>query len=312
MEIQYIDRATGRLEVEKVYGRRALALAYGDSIASHLFAYFLLPLIARVPFFSRLYGLLQKRKGSHKKVAPFIEAYHVDTSEFLKLTFHSFNDFFIRKLQPLARPMAPGAKTIVMPADGRYLVFPDLRHVERFYVKGQEFSLSEFTQSAAYAHRYRDGSMVIARLCPTDYHRFHFPSDGVPSQPKQIQGALFSVSPIALRKRLAILWENRRCLTEIATPFGTTLYVEVGATCVGTIHQTFQPGLAIRKGDEKGYFSFGGSCLVLLFEKGRIIFDRDLIENSARGIETKAKMGESLGQGTVSSASSAELERPLS
>ena len=77
--------------------------------------------------------------------------------------------------------------------------------------------------------------------------------------------------------------------------FGTVLYVEVGAACVGSIHQTYLPGAAVKRGAEKGYFSFGGSSLVVLFEKRRIRFDEDLIANSARGIETYARMGESCG-----------------
>jgi phosphatidylserine decarboxylase len=105
------------------------------------------------------------------------------------------------------------------------------------------------------------------------------------------------VNPIALRKKLGILAENKRMITEIETErFGTILYVEVGATFVGSIHQTYTPNVQIGKGEEKGYFSFGGSCLVLLFEARRIVFDADLIENSKNGFETKALFGGSFGR----------------
>jgi phosphatidylserine decarboxylase len=78
------------------------------------------------------------------------------------------------------------------------------------------------------------------------------------------RGRLFSVNPVALRKCLSILWENKRAVTELDTEaFGTVLCVEVGATCVGTIHQTYTPNQKVGKGSEKGYFSFGGSCLVI-------------------------------------------------
>ena len=137
--------------------------------------------------------------------------------------------------------------------------------------------------------------MVIARLSPTDYHRFHFPVDGTPSAPHPVQGPLFSVNSIALAKRLSALWENKRVMTEIATECGTILMVEIGATCVGSIHQTFSPHAKVKKGDEKGYFSFGGSCLVLLFEKNRIRFDADLVMNSSKQLETKGLFGTSLG-----------------
>lgn len=296
MNIQYIDRKTGKLEEEKVYGHRALSLLYGNSWGSRLFSFLFLPLLSRIPLFSRFYGFLQKRVSSAKKIAPFVSSYGVDTSEFELNQFKSFNDFFIRKLKKEARPIIQDPRRAAMPADGRYLAFPDLSRVERFFIKGQEFDLASFLQNSAYAHRYADGSMLIARLCPTDYHRFHFIAGGVPSQAKAIEGNFQSVNPIALRKNLSILWTNKRMLTDFNTDsFGKILYVEIGAICVGTIHQTYEADKMVNKGDEKGYFSFGGSCLVILFEKGRIAFDEDLIRNTKNGFETKGNFGESLG-----------------
>lgn len=284
--IQYIDRKTDRLCVEKIYGHTALSILYGSKIFYYLF----LPLIARLPFWSCFFGYLQKRPASRAKVAPFVKAYGIDTSEFLTTEFTSFNDFFIRKLKSSCRPIATAPLT--MPADGRYLVYPEVKQLS---VKGQTFSLGEFLQGAP--GHYENGSAVIARLCPVDYHRFHFPCDGVASTPRLINGFLFSVNPIALKKRLSILWENKRVITEIDTPnFGKVLYVEIGATAVGTIRQTYKPG-SVKKGGEKGYFEFGGSCIVLLFEPGRVKFDADLIENTKKGLETLCLFGTSLGSG---------------
>lgn len=296
MDIQYIERSSGELQTEKIYGRWALAFLYGDSFFNRLFSFFILPLLAHLPWFSRFYGYLQKRPKSAKKITPFIEAYHIDTSEFVETSFPSFNDFFIRKLKFEKRPIVSDPRQAAMPADGRYLVFPDLKKTETFYVKGQKFDLEKFLEDPVLAHRYAQGAMVIARLCPTDYHRFHFPCNGIPRKARLINGPLFSVNPIALRKNLAILWENKRMITEMETEqFGTIQYIEVGATCVGSIQQTYFPDNPMRKGDEKGYFEFGGSCLVLLFEKETIVFDDDLIANSARGLETRANFGKSLG-----------------
>ncbi|MDE3055607.1 MAG: phosphatidylserine decarboxylase [Verrucomicrobiota bacterium] len=296
MRILYVDRSSGKIEEEKIFGRWAIALLYGESLPARLFSFLFLPIIARCPWCSKWYGYLQQRPASCKKVAPFIKKFQVDTTEFATTSFSSFNDFFIRKLKKESRPIATGEKRAVLPADGRYLVFPDLSRTEQFYVKGQRFNLLSFLGDPLLAERFANGSMVIARLCPSDYHRFHFPCDGIPSIARSISGPLFSVNPVALRKRLSILTENRRMVTEIKTAaFGTLLYVEVGATCVGTIHQTYLPEQKIGKGDEKGYFSFGGSSVILLFEKGRVLFDADLLENSARCLETKAFFGTSLG-----------------
>lgn len=297
MDIQYVERKTGELKEEKIYGRWALSLLYGNSYCSRLFSLAFLPFLARIPWVSKAYGFFQRRAKSARKVAPFIAAYGVDSSEFADTQFASFNDFFIRKLKPEKRPVVSDPCIAALPADGRYLVFPDLSQTDGFYVKGQHFDLPSFLQNSSLARRFSHGSMMIARLCPTDYHRFHFPCDGTADEAELIDGPLFSVNPLALRRRLSILAENKRMITEIATEkFGTILYVEIGATCVGTIHQTYCSKKAVRKGDEKGFFSFGGSCLVLLFEPGRISFDEDLVRYSKAGIETRACFGESMGR----------------
>lgn len=292
MEINYIDRKTGQKCIEKVYGHKALSLLYGDGMWKGLFSKMVLPLLAHLPFFSKFYGYLQKRPGSAKKIAPFVKAYGIDESEFVERRFSSFNDFFIRKLKLERRQVVANPNVLAMPADGRYLVYPEF---EQFIVKGQEFSICEFLHDTAWGNRYCTGSMAIIRLCPTDYHRFHFPCDGIASEARLINGPLYSVNPMALRKRIGILAENKRMITEIETErFGTILFVEIGATSVGSIHQTFTPG-PVKKGAEKGYFEFGGSCIVLLFEQGRITFDADLVANTKKGLETKANFGESIG-----------------
>jgi phosphatidylserine decarboxylase len=138
--------------------------------------------------------------------------------------------------------------------------------------------------------------MLISRLCPVDYHRFHFPVSGLPGSSRGIPGWLYSVNPIALRKNIRYLVVNKRQITVIQSePFGVVAMIEVGATNVGSIQQSFVPGIPVAKGDEKGFFSFGGSCVITLFQKGRIAFDRDIAEQSAQQIETFAKMGDRLG-----------------
>ncbi|MBF5060179.1 phosphatidylserine decarboxylase [Candidatus Neptunochlamydia vexilliferae] len=295
-DITYRDRATGKLKKEKIYGKFFLETLYGNNIFSRLL---LLPLFAHIPFFSKQYGKRQKRKKSRTKIIPFIRDFHVDVSEFADPieSFNSFNDFFIRKLKPKARPIKKGSDMVVFPADGRHLVFPNLEKVEGFYVKGQKFNLRSLLDNEELVEKYREGSMVISRLCPTDYHRYHFPCSGTPGKAKLINGPLFSVNPIALRKHFSILSENKRVITPVeTTSFGTLLYIEVGATCVGSIQQTYTPEKPCKKGDEKGYFEFGGSCVILLFEPSKIIFDQDLVETSAQYIETYAKMGTSMGK----------------
>jgi len=298
-EIFYYDRATKKQEQEKVYGEFFLKLMYGDNPIARLFSLFLLPTFAKIPFFSRLYGAYQKSRLSHCKIKPFIRAFDVDPSEFLDPveSFPTFNDFFIRRLKTECRPIASGDHIAAMPADARYLVFPNIADANGFWVKGKKFSLRKLLQSEELSTRYENGAMVMARLCPVDYHRFHFPFSCTPGKAKLINGPLYSVNPIALKRNIEYLSENKRMLTELETGnFGKVVYIEVGATHVGSIEQTYTPGKPCAKGEEKGYFSFGGSCLLILFEPNKIAFEHDLIDHSAAKIEVRALLGQSLGR----------------
>ena len=298
-EIVFLDRSTKKTLREKVYGEGFLKASYGEYFCSRLLQWLFLPYFAKHPFSSKFYGFLQKTSLSKCKIQPFIEEFEVDSSEFLDSvsSFRSFNDFFIRKLTPEARPIVSGKDVAILPADGRYLVYPNIEKSDGFLVKGKKFSLETFLQSKELADRYAKGSMVIARLCPSDYHRFHFPFNCMPSSSTLINGYLYSVNPIALKKNIDIFSENKREVTSLRTnQFGEVLFIEVGATNVGAIHQTFTPFEPYAKGDEKGYFSFGGSSLVLLFEPGTIQFDQDLIDASSDRIEVRGLMGQSLGR----------------
>ena len=165
-----------------------------------------------------------------------------------------------------------------------------------FYAKGQRFNLASFLGDAALAAKFAGGAMLISRLCPVDYHRFHFPVAGTAGEPRLINGFLYSVSPIALRQNLSYLWQNKRMITLVASPvFGPVAVCEIGATMVGGIFQAFIPGRAVAKGEEKGLFKFGGSCVITLFQPGKIKLDADLVKHSAEGLEVYARMGEHLG-----------------
>ncbi|HEY4302571.1 MAG TPA: archaetidylserine decarboxylase [Candidatus Didemnitutus sp.] len=298
--IRYFHRERRTLETENVYGDGWLRWTYGNP-AGRL----TLELLVKRALVSRLYGWQMNRRFSAQRVLPFIAKYDVDVDEFVKspFVFKTFNDFFYRALKPGARPIAAGEDVAVLPADGRHLAFADVDAQEGYYAKGQTFSLSSLLGEThvpeaerPLTHAFAGGSIVISRLCPVDYHRFHFPVSGAPGEPKLVNGFLYSVSPIALRRNLAYLWENKRMITLIESPaFGKVAMVEVGATMVGSILQTFSPGKPVAKGDEKGLFRFGGSCVITLFQKGRIRLDADLLGQSAAQTEVYARMGERLG-----------------
>lgn len=297
--IYYIDRASHKRCEEKVYGAAFLRLLYGDTLISRFMGTQLAYSLARFPFFSVFYGYLQNRPESVKKVAPFINTFNIDTSEFAKnpAEYTSFNDFFTRKLKPSARPIAIGSKTAIIPADGRYYFYQNIKKADGFVVKGKKFNLAQLLQDEALAAEYEEGAMVLARLCPTDYHRYHFPCDCKAEKTTYINGWLYSVNPVAIKKNIEIFTENKRTLCILDSEhFGKVLFLEIGAICVGAIHQTYTPDSFCAKGDEKGYFSFGGSSLILLFPPNSIQFDQDLLNTTALQTEIKCLMGQSMGQ----------------
>lgn len=296
--IIYIDRASKQLCEEKVYGESHLRLLYGETFISRTIGKRLAYALARLPSFSAFYGWLQDKPASAKKVEPFIKTFDVDINEFVKkpAEFTSFNDFFTRKLKPEARPIASGKNVAVIPADGRYYFYQNIKNADGFVVKGKKFSLADLLQSKELASQYEEGSMAIARLCPTDYHRYHFPCDCRAGKTLLINGLLHSVNPAAIKKNVEIFSENKRTLCILdSQEFGKVLFLEIGATCVGSIHQTYQPDTMRAKGDEKGYFSFGGSSLIILFPPNSIQFDQDLLDATAKNIEIKCLMGQPMG-----------------
>lgn len=287
------SRATGAVFEEKVLGRASLNWAYGTP-SGRLF----IAAIGKRPWFSALYGAYLKSGLTRKKIEPFARDFGVDLEEAVVPPggFRSFNDFFIRKLRPSARPLAGDEDTAVLPADARHLAYPDSRAPDGFIVKGRRFTVAELLDDAPLAREFEGGALVISRLCPVDYHRYHFPCTGVAGEPRTINGPLFSVSPVALRLHVGYLAENKRVVTLIESDrFGRVAIVEIGATMVGAIRQSFTPGERVAKGQEKGWFEFGGSCVVTLFQPGRLRLCDDLAASAAKHEETLARMGEPLG-----------------
>lgn len=289
--VRYFNRYTGAIETEKIYGEAWLRRAYGNPLGRMT-----VWLVARRLWFSKWYARRMKTTASSLRILPFVAQYELKWEEFVKSPFDykTFNEFFCRALKPEARPIAPGDNVAVFPADGRHLGFENVDTADGFYVKGDKFSVKELLDGDL--GPFAGGSMLISRLCPVDYHRYHFPAAGTPGDTKQVGGWLYSVSPVALKHNIRYLVENKRQITKIETPtFGTIAMIEVGATNVGSIQQAFVPNRPVVKGEEKGFFSYGGSCVITLFQKGKITFDADLLAQSAQHVELYAKMGDHLG-----------------
>lgn len=284
--IQYVERSSGQVKTEQIYGEGWLRWLYNNPLGELSLSAFV-----KRKFVSEWYGRRMDSPESAKKIPQFVKQYGIDLSEAQKQKFISFNDFFSRKLKATARSIDTNKNVLISPADGKILAYPNISQQD-FIVKGYRFNLFEFFNDTTLARHYENGSLIIVRLCPTDYHRFHFPSDGKVLKTQKIEGPLYSVSPIALRKKVELICRNKREYTQIQSPlFGHYIMAEVGATMVGSIIQTY-PKQQVLKGDEKGYFLFGGSTVVLFFEKGQLKIDADIVENTKKHLETEVKMGE--------------------
>jgi phosphatidylserine decarboxylase len=229
--IRYFHRAKQTVETEQVYGEGWLRWTYGNPLGQ-----LSLELLVKRWVASAYYGWRMNWRASANRILPFIVDYDLDVDEFAKspYVFKTFNEFFYRGLKPGARPIAAGERVAVLPADGRHLAFQNVDATAGFYAKGQRFDLAAFLGEEELAAQFAGGAMLISRLCPVDYHRFHFPVAGTAGEPRLINGFLYSVSPIALRRNLSYLWQNKRMITLVESPvFGRVAVCEIGATMVG-------------------------------------------------------------------------------
>jgi len=290
--IKYIHRKTGKIEIESPPGESYLKFLYHNP-----FGQIPLNLLIKRKILSTVYGKLMNLSKSKEKIKPFIEQFNINMNDSLKSIneFVSFNDFFYRKLKPNAREIHDG---LVSPADGKIIAFENINGVNEFFVKGNKFTLLDFLQDKQLAEKYKNSSLFIIRLAPNDYHRFHFPYSGNISNSHRIRGKYFSVSPYALRKSFSkVFCENKRDYSILTTNSkGNILISPVGATMVGTIIETYHPNSIVKKGDEMGYFAFGGSSVLILIDKDKVKIDADILENTKKGLETSIVMGEKFGE----------------
>lgn len=290
--ITFLDRTTGKLVTETPPAEGLLKFLYDNPFGKTA----ILPLAKR-KLISEIYGRKMNKPSSTKKIQGFVNQLEIDMTESVKsiTDFISFNDFFYRKLKPSTRPIGRG---FVSPGDGKLLAFENVADAHNFFVKGRKFTLSEFLNNQALANQHKNSSMLILRLAPNDYHRYHFPYSGTPSKMTKIKGHYYSVSPYALASNFTkVFCENKREYCLLDTPDkGEIIIAPVGATMVGSIIETYKPNLGIKKGDEMGYFAFGGSTIVVLVHKDMLKIDDDLLENTRNKMETFVKMGETIGR----------------
>ena len=285
--IEYIERTTGRKVVESVMGDGALRFAYETLLGRTLW-----PVLFGSRVLSACLGRRYDSPKSRKDIAALaaIPGCRPDEAEKPLSDYASFNAFFTRRLKPGARPVGEG---LVSPADGRLMLYLGADADRPFPLKGAKRTLRSVFDGAAPSGRY---DIAVVRLAPVDYHRFHFPVDCWTADAVRIvPGKYHSVNPIALLRHPDVYADNERQILKCRAAFGDFWMVDVGAFGVGTIVQTFS-GTNHVKGEEKGYFKFGGSTVILVLPAGAVAFDEDLVRNSGNGLETQVRCSERIAK----------------
>lgn len=246
-----------------------------------------------LPTISKIVGWLMDRKISAIAIKRFIKKNNIDVSIYEEKKYISYNDFFTRKIKDDCRKIDMNQKSLISPCDSKLSVY-EIDDESIFKIKDSYYHIDDLLKNKELSKKYKGGYCLIFRLCVDDYHRYCYIDNGKKSKNNFINGVLYTVRPIVIGN-YNIYKENSREYTILKTEnFGKVVHVEVGATIVGRIknhHEEYQ----FKKGEEKGMFEFGGSTIVLLIEKNRVVIDKEILENTKQGYETVVKYGEKIG-----------------
>lgn len=277
-------------------GKKVSNITNQDKLLSFLYTnifgrMLLKPLIQ--PQVSKLAGRYLSSAHSKWLISKFIERNEINMDIYEECDYSSFNDFFTRKIKPDSRPVPEDLDVLISPCDCLATVYP-IQENTTFSIKNTEYTLRSLLRSPRLAKRFRGGYAYILRLTVEDYHRYLYSVSGKQSKNYHIDGTFHTVNPIA-NDYLPIYKENTREYTVIhSKEFGDVLQMEVGALLVGKISNHKQ-STVVTRGEEKGFFEYGGSTIVVLTQKGRVTPRSDLLTNSKNGYETKVLLAHPLG-----------------
>lgn len=290
MIMKFKDRS-GKVITKKDTQQKLLNLLYGSTVSRIA----LKPLTSRT--FSDIAGKFCSSRTSQFMILPFIKSAGIDMSEYQPAAYCSYNDFFTRKIKPERRPIDMTPSHLISPCDSKLSVYKiDQNSV--YCIKNSFYSVSSLLRCRSLAEKYHGGWCMIFRLEVDDYHRYSYIDNGTKSVNKRINGHYHTVNPAAL-EHFNVYKENTREITLMHTQnFEDVVQIEVGAMMVGRI-TNLHGAAQIKRGQEKGYFEFGGSTIILLFKENTVVPDEDILKNTADGFETIVKLGEKIGYADI-------------
>lgn len=248
--------------------------------------------IANKRWLSSLVGGFMNTKLSKLFIKNFIKDNNIDISIYEKENYRCFNDFFTRKIKKEYRKFSNNNNDLIAPADSKLLVYKIDANL-KVNIKNTVYTVEELLKDKNLAKEYQNGYLLIFRLCVTHYHRYSYIDNGTLVDYKKINGLFHTVGPIAFKK-YKVLKENQREYSVLITEnFDKVVQMEVGALMVGKIKNYNLK--KFEKGEEKGYFLFGGSTVVL-FIKDIVKINEDILKYSKNNIEVEVCLGQTIGK----------------
>ena len=227
------------------------------------------------------------------KIDGFIKKNNIKISDYEKKFYKNYNEFFTRRIKKSRRPINMDENALVSPSDGKVTVYP-ISDKLIVNIKHIDYSVKSLLLDRELAEEMEGGWLYVIRLTVDNYHRYCYPDSGYQYENYYIPGVFHTVNPVAL-ENTSVFAQNARAYTIIDSDhFGRLIQMEVGAMGVGRI-VNHKESAFVKKGEEKGYFEFGGSTICLFVTKDGAKPDEDIIKNTAEGFETLVKMGEKIG-----------------
>ena len=247
------------------------------------------------PGLSKICGKFLDSSLSAFLIKGFVKKNKINLDEYQTQGIKSFNQFFRRKIKDGLRSFDMNPEKLCSPCDGLLSVWKiEDSDGTVIPVKQSQYTITSLLQNPQLAASYRGGLCLVFRLCVNHYHRYAYADSGHKGKNIFIPGVLHTVRPVAL-KSLPVFVQNSREYTIIeSSVFGPLVQMEVGAMLVGRI-VNHEEEAQVKRGDEKGFFEYGGSTIILLLQKDKVKINPELLENSGLGIESPVKMGEVIG-----------------
>ena len=283
----YISRERNSKEDIITESPKALNFFYGN-----FFGRIILRIIISKPI-SNLVAIYMNSSLSKRRIKRFVNKNDINMFEYDDRKYKSYNDFFTRKVLSEKRPINTTKDVLISPCDSKVIAYT-IEEDLTLLIKGSYYSIDTLVDKEI-MKEYIDGYALVFRLSTDNYHRYCYIDSGSKGKNFHIKGVYHTVQPISLNHYNFFKTNNREWTILNTNNFGKVIQVEIGALCVGRIKNNHESYI-FKKGEEKGYFEFGGSTIVLLFKKGILKLDDDIENNSLEGIETNVKYGERIGK----------------